>query len=211
MALLELEIRVQEEPRAPVFLFDFNDSFTFNIAREISKYQGNLEIVSLDKLKDFLCSYNSEPATFVYGPGPGHPSEYEYLLPLIKKHWSSKKIRHIGICLGHQIFWLLHGVNTVRATKAVHGQSVDFIIPPWKEVFPRETWHKTQKVQRYNSLVIDLNTVKAQKFHEKYGIQCSFVDNGCYASKFPNAVSFQFHPESCGTESPSFFFRNLFC
>lgn len=168
---------------------DFEDSFSFNVIQEL--IQVGME-VTVKNWRDF--SGDEEADLLVLGPGPGHPDEYAEIYPKIQK-WSAKIF---GICLGHQILWRMRGLEVKRSQFPLHGQKVKLTLSPdWQKWLnlPDSIW-----VQRYNSLAVMGET-------EMDGV-INHIENGeIMMSRSPEFISYQFHPESVGTNCRDSFFR----
>lgn len=175
-----------------IFIIDFNDSFTFNVASEIYKLNSNIEVInfnvfSLTFLKNIELQFDL--IGIVLGPGPGHPNDYSDLKVVIDYLlYNPKKYKILGICLGHQMIATSLNYEIVDCNSKIHGEAINVVFKK----------HKL-KVQRYNSLV---------PRSKGENIEC-FVDfNEVLILSGDNFLSFQFHPESIGTEDPHFFFKN---
>ena len=88
-----------------ILVFDNYDSFTYNLVHMVEKIVGirpdvyQNDSISLEKVNNY--------DKIILSPGPGLPSEAGLLLPLIKKYAVSKSI--LGVCLGHQAFFVRAG------------------------------------------------------------------------------------------------------
>ena len=89
----------------------------------------------------------------------------------------------MGICLGHQILGLIDGFVVKESITPTHGGQVSIIFE-----------NQNVLVQRYNSLSI---------FESNESV------NEIYSRQWPRGVSYQFHPESVGTENQALFFKDL--
>lgn len=173
-----------------ILIIDFNDSFTFNIVSELFKITKNIEVInyddfSLEKLKNFELEF--QRIGIVLGPGPGHPSEYEKIFPIIEYLFSKKSLYYLfGICLGHQMIASFLGYNISDSCDKVHGESVAIN-------FQNRTLH----VQRYNSLAVNALNYSNELFNLK---------NEVWIMQDSNYFSVQFHPESIGTDNSNDFF-----
>ncbi len=178
-----------------LYLIDFEDSFTFNIANEIwNHFKVEVEVHSFRMIEKIKVSKKD---SIILGPGPGHPNEYKKYYELIQSWMNTPSINVIGICLGHQILWSIMGANTYRSGFPLHGQTVDLKLDKfWKSTF--ETNKEIFKVQRYNSLVVESSTLEPTLLTEYH---CLFFENELMASLGEKFLSFQFHPESIGTEN----------
>lgn len=184
-----------------VYLLDFEDSFTFNIASVVTSMGFDVQVIPFSDVKVFLETFHpSVPVVLIYGPGPGHPADQFSLFSSVRRLRQNPFVFHMGICLGHQILGLIDGGVVAPCLKPIHGRSISFKIPRWVDVFTKEDWDKTLKVQKYNSLCLKMNSTISDEVA---------LENECLARRFPGGVSYQFHPESVGTTDPSAFFAAL--
>ena len=79
-----------------IYIIDHQDSFTWNIVHQFSKFDkvfcSNYFEINKKKL--------DKSDTIVLSPGPGSPSDYPLTSIIYNKYKGKKKI--IGICLGYQ-------------------------------------------------------------------------------------------------------------
>ncbi len=166
-----------------IYIIDFNDSFTYNIANVIFPFESQLQVISCEVFFSItIYSILESPYrhAIILGPGPGHPDEYSHFYPSLTKILAQKNLYLMGICLGHQILGRMKGYE-VRASKSqIHGQ---------QELIRFQD--KDYLVQRYNSLSV-------YRGHTEELI-----------SIFPQGISYQFHPESIGTNEKHVFFKEL--
>lgn len=188
-------------------LIDFEDSFTYNIASELHLVGLECEVIHWRKFCEIFESIEIERQTkmIILGPGPGHPDEYQVLVPIIQKILSDQKIFLLGICLGHQLIWQAMGIKAEVSAYPVHGQAVDFRVPIWFDFFPTSLHQHLIKVQRYNSLFVPFDQTITKKISAKTVVE----DGQVMASRFANCLSLQFHPESVGTSYRRFFFSGF--
>lgn len=174
--------------KSKIYIVDFEDSFTFNIATELYVYEKDIQVVShldffsekkfpklLDKIKT--------PTAIILGPGPGSPEEYRNYFSYIKELKNKSSIFLMGICLGHQILALMDGLSVRTSLRPTHGGQVKINFD-----------NKNILVQRYNSLGVFESVKTTREIQVRQWIR---------------GVSYQFHPESIGTENRSLFFKNL--
>lgn len=166
-----------------IIIIDFEDSFTYNIASVLFPYESSVAVISHHEFfKIHLHKYlnSNKRHALILGPGPGHPKEYQKYFKEIEKIRKRKNFYVMGICLGHQILGLIDKKTVSSAQEQLHGQSVLI-----------EFEGLERAVQRYNSLAVyeDGSEVNIRKFER--------------------GISYQFHPESVGTESNSLYFREL--
>jgi len=98
-------------------LIDNYDSFTFNLLHYIEEYEEEVEVfrndeVSIDQLDKF--------SHIVISPGPGLPSEIEFLNQLFKAYAGKKKI--LGVCLGMQAIVEYYGGYLFNLPEVLHGR-----------------------------------------------------------------------------------------
>ena len=113
----------------PIWIIDFDDSFTYNIASE---------------------PHTLVPKLLILGPGPGHPDEYK--IESILLEWWKTQVPIVGLCLGHQFIARFLGLNVERSHRPIHGEAIRLKTPPyWREHFRLPS---QLEVQRYNSLAV---------------------------------------------------------
>ena len=170
---------------AKIYIIDFDDSFTYNIANVLYKIEPKLKVISH---RDFFelthlqwIERNDGNMGIILGPGPGHPNDYKQLFEQIIKLKLKCNVYFLGICLGHQILALIDGFEIKSSLNKVHG--VSELITFNNLACP---------VMRYNSLAV-------------------FDDSGNEVNwrKSDRFISYQFHPESVGTKNSLMFFQSL--
>lgn len=165
-----------------ILIVDFDDSFTYNIASTLYPFEKNCAVIHHKKFfteMDELISNNQKMAV-IFGPGPGHPDLYRQYIPQIKWLLSRPQIFVMGICLGHQIIGTVFDYEIRPVKDQMHGVAIEFNFDGTKVL-----------VQRYNSLGVFKN------------------DTEFMMLKWPRGISYQFHPESIGTENNQIFFQEL--
>lgn len=177
-----------------VLILDFYDSFTYNIASVLSELDLSSEVIGYDKINSY--PYHK---IIILGPGPGRPSDYKEIQPLIKKLLKDENKYLMGICLGHQLIWDSKGYKIEKSSNPLHGHQTSTIIPKWPE-FPKSLWGKKVSVQRYNSLAV-------KNISHDPDLVCEGAE--MLMGRFSNGISYQFHPESVGTPRPLIFFGPL--
>lgn len=174
--------------KTKIYIIDFEDSFTFNIATELYAFEKQIEVLSHF---DFFSNKNfpiflqkiKAPIAVILGPGPGSPEEYREYFHNIKELKSNPLIYLMGICLGHQVIGLMDGLTVKPSQKPIHGGQVKINFDNINIL-----------VQRYNSLAVfeSNNSLKEIQIRQ-----------------WTRGVSYQFHPESIGTENRPLFFKDL--
>lgn len=174
--------------KSKIYIIDFEDSFTFNIATELYAFEKDIQVVShIDffSVKGFplLLSNIKTPTAVILGPGPGNPDEYRNYFSFIKTLKNHPSIFLMGICLGHQVLALMDGMSIRSSLRPTHGGQVKINFD-----------NKNILVQRYNSLGV----FESRKSLKEIQVR-----------QWKRGVSYQFHPESIGTENRPLFFKDL--
>lgn len=207
-------------------LIDFDDSFTLNIAAELELtklyrvkvlHWLHLARLSESDFLELLPLPQLDHALVVFGPGPGHSSEYLSGLHYWLNHLRSLQIQfpqlyQLGICMGHQLIWHNLGFKAKRSCYPSHGgRHIIELTEFWKDKLQLPT--SFLEVQRYNSLVVDIQAseVSAMKSNgglkEMEDLQVLFHQGELMMSCWHRVMTYQFHPESVGTS----FRKNFFC
>lgn len=174
---------------------DFQDSFSFNIVQELK--QLGLDVIIFE-FPHFEEAFHLD--LVVLGPGPGHPDEYQKIIPFIQKRLTNKE-KVFGVCLGHQLIWRSLGYEVIKSKLPLHGQKIQINL---SYEFQKALKLSEQiEVQRYNSLIVDLS----KGIPDDVVVQIS--QDELQLSFGINWLSYQFHPESVGTSFRSSFFTPL--
>lgn len=194
--------------RSDCLIFDFQDSFTFNIWSELKALGLNAQVIPLENVQATYQALadSQERKVLVHGPGPGHPQDYQHFFGDLKSLLPKKNFFHLGICLGHQIMMTLEGGVIEKSTTPMHGRKVSLKIPEW-EVFASKEWGHEQTVQRYNSLSLKKHSLKS--LINLPNFQYVVQDDDVLMTYHENQLTYQFHPESVGTSCPNVFFGSL--
>lgn len=187
-----------------VFILDFEDSFTYNIAATLDSLGQSSIVIAISNhqlfyswLDKIIQSKMHTPIVIIFGPGPGHPKEYEEGCSQIKKLLGKKNIFIMGICLGHQLIWKAKGHQIISAKNKLHGK----VRKVSGKIFSNLKIHSVISYQRYNSLEVKILKKKLQKEDEVF-----YYKDSLLWSRFKGGISYQFHPESTGTSCPATFF-----
>lgn len=171
-----------------IILVDFEDSFTYNVAGELYEISRSLKVISYKEMSSDILS-RSDPQVLVLGPGPGHPDEYsESIRDWVDVASERENIFLLGICLGHQLLLARRGFKLQRAARPIHGEGREV------ELFDGIK----NEVQFYNSLFAVGCDPLVETIHNQ--------DGEVLAARWPRHLTYQFHPESVGTNYPSLFF-----
>jgi anthranilate/para-aminobenzoate synthase component II len=188
-----------------IIIIDFYDSFTFNIACEFKCIGLESETIPYKKF-NFEMFNENEKYLFVLGPGPGHPKEYEDFFPIVRQIRDSSNSFLLGICLGHQIILSEMGHKISSAKKIIHGESVLLNLNSlfWSSIFDTSSL----EVQRYNSLSFNKESI-TEKSDENF-LYDEDLDLMAFSYRLgeDRVLTYQFHPESIGTNCRNLIFKS---
>ena len=83
-----------------IYIIDHQDSFTWNVVHQFSKF----DKVICSNYYDINNNLLAKSDVIVFSPGPGSPKDYPISSKIYHRYKGKKKI--IGICLGYQM--ILH-------------------------------------------------------------------------------------------------------
>ena len=181
-----------------IYIIDHQDSFTWNVVHQFSKfdkvYCSNYFDIDKKKLE--------QSDVIVLSPGPGSPKDYPFTSKIYKKYKGKKKI--IGICLGYQLILFNEKGKIVQQRNIFHGYQSKVRVTNESKLFKK---NKIFKVGRYHSL----------KLYEPYKSNNIKITMRCVKSNIPMAIEdkknnvygFQFHPESFLTENGHFIIKKI--
>ena len=181
-----------------IYIIDHQDSFTWNVVHQFSKfdkvYCSNYFNINKKKL--------DQSNTIVLSPGPGSPKDYPLTSKIYKKYKGRKKI--IGICLGYQQILFNEKGKIVQQKNIFHGYQSKVKVTNESKLFKK---NKIFKVGRYHSLKLyepyKSNNIKITMRCAKSNIAMA-IEN-----KENNVYGFQFHPESFLTENGNFIIKKI--
>ena len=181
-----------------IYIVDHQDSFTWNIVHQFSKFD------------DVYCSNYFEinqkkldiSNTIVLSPGPGTPKDYPFTSKIYNKYKGKKKL--IGICLGYQQILFNEKGKIVQQKNIYHGYQSKVRVTNQSKLFNN---NKIFKVGRYHSL----------KLFEPFISNNIKISMRCAKTNIPmgiedlknNVYGFQFHPESFLTENGNFIIKKI--
>jgi len=181
-----------------IYIIDHQDSFTWNIVHQFSKfdevYCSNYFEIDQKKL--------NKSNTIVLSPGPGSPKDYPFTSKIYNKYKGKKKL--IGICLGYQQILFNEKGKIVQQKKIYHGYQSKVRVTDQSKLFNN---NKIFKVGRYHSL----------KLFEPFKSNDIKISMRCAKTNIPmgiedlknNIYGFQFHPESFLTENGNFIIKKI--
>lgn len=178
-----------------ILLIDNYDSFSYNLAQMIGdiqrkKKQDGEEVkvvrndeITVDQIKEL------NPSHIILSPGPGRPKEAGICEELIKSLY--KKVRILGVCLGHQAICEAFGGEITYAKELMHGKQSKVSIVKSSVLF--EGLENKQIVARYHSLV-----AKEDGMSEELEVTAVDKDGQIMAVQHSRygVYGVQFHPES---------------
>ncbi len=181
-----------------IYIIDHNDSFTWNVVHQFSKFDevfcSNYFEINKKKL--------NQSETIVLSPGPGSPKDYPVTSRIYKDYKGKKKI--IGICLGYQQILFCEKGKIIQQKKIFHGYQSKIKITSDSKLFKK---NKTFYVGRYHSLKLyepyKSNNIKITMRCSETNIAMGFEDH------INKIYGFQFHPESFLTKNGDFIIKKI--
>ena len=181
-----------------IYIIDHQDSFTWNVVHQFSKFDKVYCTNYFDIDKKKLDQSN----VIVLSPGPGSPKDYPLTSKIYKKYKGKKKI--IGICLGYQQILFNEKGKIVQQNNIFHGYQSKVRVSKESRLFKKG---KMFKVGRYHSL----------KLYEPYKSKNIKITMRCAKSNIPMAIEdkknnvygLQFHPESFLTENGNIIIKKI--
>ena len=181
-----------------IYIIDHQDSFTWNIVHQFSRF----EKVYCTNYFEINKKRLDQSKVIVLSPGPGSPRDYPLTSKIYKKYKGKKKI--IGICLGYQQILFNEKGKIVQQKNIFHGYQSKVKVTKDSSLFKK---NKIFKVGRYHSL----------KLYEPYKSNGIKITMRCAKSNIPMAIEnsennvygFQFHPESFLTENGNFIIKKI--
>ena len=181
-----------------IYIIDHQDSFTWNIVHQFSKfdkvYCSNYFEINKKKI--------DQSNTIVFSPGPGSPKDYPLTSKLYKKYKGKKKL--IGICLGFQQILSNEKGKIVKQKKIYHGYQSIVKVTKDSQLFKK---NKKFKVGRYHSLKL-YEPFKSKDI--KISMRCIKTNDPMGIEDLKNKIyGFQFHPESFLTENGNVLIKKI--
>jgi anthranilate synthase component 2 len=184
-----------------VLLVDAYDSFVYIIYDYLQTLNLDVTVRRNDQVSPALIE-QERPDAVVLGPGPGHPSEANYL-PVLKQF--AGKLPILGVCLGHQAIGLAFGAEVGCAKNLMHGRTsqIDHDGQGCFKGLPNPF-----TATRYHSLIVHEPTIG-----NDLAITARSTDDGYVMGirhKTHLIEGVQFHPESILTKGGLQIFSNFF-
>jgi len=181
-----------------IYIIDHQDSFTWNVVHQFSKF----DKVHCTNFFDIDKKKLDKSDIIVLSPGPGSPKDYPLSSKIYKKYKGKKKI--VGICLGYQQILFNEKGKIIQQKNIFHGYQSKVKVTKESRVFKK---NKIFKVGRYHSLKLyepyKSNNIKITMRCAKSNIAMGIED------KKNNVYGFQFHPESFLTENGHFIIKKI--
>ena len=131
-----------------ILLVDNYDSFTYNLAQYIGKFD---EVQVLRNDDPDLYQVAQEADALVFSPGPGWPKDAGKMEEMIRDFAGVKPI--LGICLGHQAIAEVFGGRLGLAPQVMHGKQSQIQLEAPSPLYAGVA--KEVPVMRYHSLTIE--------------------------------------------------------
>lgn len=191
-----------------ILLIDNYDSFSYNLVQLIGGIQKERYEKGISK-DGKECNYgikvirNDEmtvkeiedlnPEYIILSPGPGRPEDAGICESLLKEY--KKKVKILGVCLGHQAIFEAFGGKVTYAKKLMHGKQSEISFDESEAIFKNVP--ENIKIARYHSLAGDAGTTP-----DCLKVIARTSDGEVMAVKHRDKeiYGFQFHPESVLTE-----------
>lgn len=191
--------------KTDLYIFDFNDSFTYNIYSTLVNINNDLviKVISFNDIEITLKNIigTNQKCGIILGPGPGHPSEYSFIHKHLREILDNPNFFLMGICLGHQILLEFLGCIVTKTKSPIHGQVAHY------KLNSRLANHigclQDIYVQRYNSHAV----FKTNSYDRS--LELFKKNDEVIISVSERLLTYQFHPESIGTSCPKNFFMRL--
>lgn len=191
-----------------ILLIDNYDSFSYNLVQLIGgiqkeRFERGLSKDGKDSNYGIKVIRNDEmtvkeiedlnPQYIILSPGPGRPQNAGICESLLREY--QKKVKILGVCLGHQAIFEAFGGTVTYAKMLMHGKQSEIIFDKSEPIFQNIPEHI--KIARYHSLAGDACTAP-----DCLKIIARTADGEIMAVKHreKEIYGFQFHPESVLTQ-----------
>tara|TARA_Y100001970_G_scaffold189610_1_gene230511 strand:- start:166 stop:723 length:558 start_codon:yes stop_codon:yes gene_type:complete len=181
-----------------IYIVDHQDSFTWNVVHQFSKF----DKVICNNYYDINNNLLQKSDVIVFSPGPGSPKDYPLSSNIYQKYKGKKKI--IGICLGYQMILHNEGGKIVQQKRIYHGFQSKIKTNNESKIFKNNQYFK---VGRYHSLKL-MEPFKSNSI--RITMRCSETKIAMGLEDNKNKIyGFQFHPESFLTENGDILIKKI--
>ena len=183
-----------------LLMLDNYDSFTYNLVQYFGELGETVHVARNDQIT--LEEVEAlAPTRICVSPGPCSPTEAGLSIALIQ-HFAGK-VPILGVCLGHQAIASAFGGDIIRASRIMHGKTVD-LAHSGSDVFANLPSPYT--AIRYNSLTIDPTTLP-----DCLEVTARDNDGDIMGVRHKTLAVYgvQFHPESVLSEHGHALLRNF--
>ena len=181
-----------------IYIIDHNDSFTFNVVHQFSRF----DKVICDNYDKINYNILEKASSIVFSPGPGNPKDYPRTSKIYKKYKRKKRI--IGICLGFQQILFNEGAKIVEQKNIYHGFQSEIKVNNKSKIFDDNSEFK---VGRYHSLKLK-EPFKKNSFD--ITMRCKITNVAmAFENNLDKIYGFQFHPESFLTLNGNFLIKKI--
>lgn len=141
----------------------------------------------------------TKPDGILLSNGPGDPKENEDAIALVQQLIKTG-IPIFGICLGHQLLALAHGIDTIKIPFGHRGSN-----QPVYEIASRRVYMSSQN----HGYAVDTTTMDSSVAMESFR---NLNDGSCEGLEYKEhpIFSVQFHPEGCGGPQDTAFLFDKF-
>ena len=184
-----------------VLILDNYDSFTYNLAYQVSElsHSVDLDVIRNDKIE---VSEIGKYDKILLSPGPGVPADAGIMPELIKAYATEKSI--LGVCLGHQAISEAFGGAIYNMPTVIHGEEKGVeVIDPSEQLF--QNMPVKFQAARYHSWA-----VQPQNLGNEIMLTATDESGEVMAIKHKeyDVRGVQFHPESIITEHGTTIIKN---
>lgn len=177
-----------------VLVINHQDSFVHNLVQIIREYsECKYTFIDSKELSEGD-SLLREHEYLLFSPGPGHPSEFPYLIPTIQRCAETHSI--LGVCLGMQAIAIAFGGDIICLPEPKHGHKSRLFINNDNNILFRDLLSPIS-IGRYHSWGVSESTLP-----DELSIDAYDEDNNIAALSHRSLRIWgvQFHPESVITE-----------
>lgn len=178
-----------------ILIINHHDSFVHNLVQIIRERPDcTYTFINTEELEENLSLFG-EHEYILLSPGPGHPEEFPYLIPTIRKCAETHSI--LGVCLGMQAISLAFGGELERLPEPKHGHKSAITIADSAEPKLFSGLSTPIYVARYHSWVVSKGKLPSDLRIDAYDEDGNIAG---LSHQTHTIFGVQFHPESVITE-----------